>query len=367
MKIFHVIDSGGLYGAEKMLIELVNASQDNVQHHIVSIGRPGETEKPLERALREQGISYEAFRMPTYSVNSARKLLEKAQSVGYQVAHSHGYKFNVFFALLRKNFKGLKFVTTVHGYIPAVFGSKLWWYQLADRWAMQGLDKLFLVSPHMRSFRTFRNSKAKTQVILNGIASSNQPQKRKRYKAENTDDLLLAIGRLSPEKGFANLIEAVALCNRSHFHVCLDIMGHGALHDTLAKKCQELECTASVKLLGYVEEPLAGFENYSAVVVNSVTEGLPITLLEAMRVGLIVISTRVGAIPYILGKDYPLYTDSNQPNDVFSAILKFLAMDEHQRNKLSQYLMGKFNSELTSNQMAKSYLTHYKELCNEVA
>lgn len=367
MNIFHIIDSGGLYGAERMLIELVNASQGNVRHHIVSIGKPSETEKPLERALREQGISYEAYRMPTYSINSARKLLEKAQSGGFQIAHSHGYKFNVFFALLRKNFTGLKFVTTVHGYIPAAFGAKLWWYQLADRWAMRGLDKSFLVSPHMLSFSTFRNNNTKTQVVLNGISSSNQPQKRKRYKAEKSDELFLAIGRLSPEKGFANLIEAVALCNRTNSHVFLDIMGYGALHDTLVNKCQELECTASIKLLGYVEEPLAGFDNYSAVVINSVTEGLPITLLEAMRVGLLVISTRVGAIPYILGNDYPLYIDSNQPSDVLSAIQKFLAMDDHQKNKLSQYLREKFNSELTSDQMAKSYLSHYKELCDEAA
>ncbi len=102
---------------------------------------------------------------------------------------------------------------------------------------------------------------------------------------------LLAVGRLSREKGFDLLIEAMAEV-RAHFPAAdLTIVGAGPEEAALKQLSSRLRLEAAVWFAGYVESPYIFYPGASAFVLPSRQEGMPNALLEADAAGLPLIAT----------------------------------------------------------------------------
>lgn len=102
--------------------------------------------------------------------------------------------------------------------------------------------------------------------------------------------VLVAAGRLAPWKGFADLIRAMKLIPPQR-RVRLMIMGDGPLRGELQALISELGLDDTVRLLGYVENPLKYFARADVFVLSSHVEGLPNVLVEAMMCGCTPVST----------------------------------------------------------------------------
>ena len=103
--------------------------------------------------------------------------------------------------------------------------------------------------------------------------------------------LLLAVGRLSPEKGFDILIDALASLPLRFATTTLTIAGAGPCESKLKQQVQKLGLTARVELTGQVPDPSIYFPRATAFVLSSRTEALPNALLEATAAGLPLIIT----------------------------------------------------------------------------
>ena len=117
--------------------------------------------------------------------------------------------------------------------------------------------------------------------------------------------LIVAIGRLIPKKGFANLIRACGLLIEHRISFRCEIFGEGPLENQLRAQIEELGLQERVQLLGAkpqhdLREHLA---RANVFVMPSVAEAeggmdnLPTVIMEAMAAGLPVVSTRIGGIP----------------------------------------------------------------------
>ena len=97
MKVLHLIDSGGLYGAEKMLLALVKAQlSQGLEPMILSAGELTIPQKPLEIEATRLGLPVIPWRMkPGFNIGESRKILKWAVANDYDILHSHGFKFNV--------------------------------------------------------------------------------------------------------------------------------------------------------------------------------------------------------------------------------------------------------------------------------
>ena len=102
---------------------------------------------------------------------------------------------------------------------------------------------------------------------------------------------LLAVGRLSHEKGFDLLLKSLSLVLRQIPTADLVIAGSGAEDNALKAQCRTLALGNSVRFLGHVADPAAWFPAATLFVLSSRHEALPNALLEAAAAGLPIVST----------------------------------------------------------------------------
>lgn len=107
-----------------------------------------------------------------------------------------------------------------------------------------------------------------------------------RAQHEGTGGRVIAVGRLSPEKGFDSLIEAYgsALCSDSSWS--LQIWGDGPLHSELTQLVEKLQLRGRVQFCGATTQPWVALAAAQIFVLSSTYEGFPNAMLEAMAVGL---------------------------------------------------------------------------------
>jgi glycosyltransferase involved in cell wall biosynthesis len=140
-----------------------------------------------------------------------------------------------------------------------------------------------------------------SKVIYFGIAfNPNLIMKREKIFT------ILAIGRLDPIKGFDKLILEVSKLDFT-FH--LNIIGAGSQKSKLEDLISSYDLNNKVSLLGFKDNVPQYLINSHVQVISSLTEGLPLTLLEGIMNSSVIISTPVGGIIEVLDKDYLLTID----------------------------------------------------------
>ena len=103
-------------------------------------------------------------------------------------------------------------------------------------------------------------------------------------------------GRLSPEKNHERLVRAFALVHAAHPDTRLLVLGTGPLHGRLQDVIAELGLRGSVTLAGYQANPYAIMAGADCFVLSSDYEGQPIALLEALVLGLPIVTTAFDSV-----------------------------------------------------------------------
>jgi len=361
MKILHLIDSGGLYGAEQMLLALTEEQlKQGLDPIILSCGLPNEANKPLEIEAEKRNIPVVKWRMKAgLNFQGAWKILKLAKKEKVDILHSHGYKFNILFAIFPKFARKIPFITTVHGYVHAVKFSSNWVYQIIDKLSLRKMSKVIFVSQITRNEFSALNHSV---VVQNGISvkPSNNIVPENRLKSNNIR--IVAIGRLAKEKGFDYLLESIKHSQNTEYQIDLTIMGSGEYKNKLYELANKLGILEQVTFKGFVEKPSLYFNDFDFLIMPSLTEGLPITILEAMREKLPILASDVGEIPIVLKNSYPLIKSPAELPDLFSHIDSFIKQYGDKWLETSQCLYERFVKEYSSEVMANKYQKLYLEL-----
>lgn len=313
MRILHLIHSEGIYGAEAILLYLAREQQRGHEPLVGSIRDPGTAETPFEALTRSWGLPVVPIRVaprPTPSVIAS--LLRTVRALSPDVLHSHGYKPTILLGALPRARRGAM-LTTLHGWTNMRRFSRMWLYERLDRLTLPRLDAVVVVAGHMLKLRTVRGvPAARLRVIENGIPPlAVRLEDLIRRGAEPLPPMLLefaarrptlvAIGRLSPEKDYVLLLEAFA---RARADAGADqqllIVGEGPQRELLTHRIAALGLSSVVRLAGYVDGADRLLGRASGFVMSSLTEGLPLVLLEAMQWRVPIVATAVGAIPELL-------------------------------------------------------------------
>jgi len=307
MRIVHVIDSGGLYGAEAVLLTLASEQiRRGDAPVILSVGDAGAGEKALETEAQRRKIECETLRMHDgLNFALARRVVAAAEAQGADIIHSHGYKGNILLGLLPRAERPTPVVTTLHGWTAKRTFSKLGLYRFLDQWVLSRLDGVVIVNEEMRRVRAVARLAMPAVTVSNGVLPTKGIELDQSLAGPlaamraRCTVIFGVIGRLSPEKNVVGLIEALATLGPDK-NIGLAVLGAGSEHRAIEQTIARYGLSTRVLLAGYVANARAALPLMDALVIPSFTEGLPMILLESMSAGVPVIATRVGDIPNVL-------------------------------------------------------------------
>ncbi len=371
MKVLHVIDSGGLYGAETMLLHLAGAqSALGISPVICSIGERHIARKELEAKAEALGIPVHPIRMRR-GVNfvGALGILRYAKQNRFEVLHSHGYKGNILVGLIPPYLRNIPLVSTLHGWTSTGAGRVLGLYEQIDRMSLRFHDAVVAVSAQMlEDARLASSVRRRMTVIPNGIPTAAGGETLTAQEVQNFAEFskgaftIGAIGRLSPEKAYHHLLEAVAILRAEGRSVRLAVIGEGPERAHLEAQATRLGLQDSVHLAGYRNNAEKYLSLFDVFVISSLTEGCPMTLLEAARARTAIVATSVGAIPRVVPDGQgAVLVEPGRPAALARGIARVMD-DPGQTAAMTDFAHRVFSASYTSDRMAEEYLSVYRQV-----
>ena len=234
-------------------------------------------------------------------LQTLRQLISYCKTNRVSIWHGHDYKSNLF-GLIAKRFWPMKLVTTLHGWGVESRRTKL--YYAIDRKCLPYYDSVISVSEDLYQATIANGVSPQRAHWIHNAIDLEEFQRQTPIATTPTSSLrplrLGAMGRLSREKGFDLLIQAVVDLNRSGVPCALQIAGEGDQRASLEQLISKLNCGSQVTLAGHVSNIKSFFEGLDVFVLSSIREGLPNVLLEAMALRVPVVSTRIAGIPRLI-------------------------------------------------------------------
>jgi glycosyltransferase involved in cell wall biosynthesis len=298
-----LISTGGVYGAERVLLELTGYLRDQGwDSHIVALEGQGAGE--LVQRAESQGLPAEAFvsngRLGLLPM--AAKLRRLLGQYPRAIVHSHGYKPDILLSWLGVP-RRLGCLATCHNWISDTRKLKL--LEALDKRALRHFDHVVAVSADIaRELVDKGVSVEKLSVIDNGISIPHaEDGARARLRAEFhipiDGKLIVQIGRLARSKRIDLLLGAVSrLPDALQPHVLL--AGEGDQREFLADLARRLGLERQVHFCGYRSDVGRLLVAADLMVLSSEREGLPVVMLEAMAMHCPIVATRVGSIPNVI-------------------------------------------------------------------
>lgn len=221
------------------------------------------------------------------------------------VIQTHSVKSH-FLVRLSGIWRRIPWIAFHHGYTSTDAKGRI--YNQLDRWSLRRARQIVTVSRAFAKELENRGVPAGRIAVQHNMIGTFQPclpqevaSVRRQFGVPCEALLLLAVGRLSREKGHLDLIDAFAalrrLCPEKAF--CMVLVGEGPERFRIERKCGQLGIADSVFLVGHQNDVRPFYSMADIVVLPSHSEGSPNVLLEAMAAGLPVVATVVGGVPEI--------------------------------------------------------------------
>jgi glycosyltransferase involved in cell wall biosynthesis len=336
MRILHVVPSFNFGGMEKIICSLIENSANYHEHAVLSLDGCSRAaawvkntnvqlikfNKPLERGLFFQSL-YDVLRasrpvlLMTYNWGATDAIwLGRLAGIRNIVHNEHGFNVDEGVATAWKR-DCIRFLV----------------YRLAS--------KVIVVSHELQEMLQHRFSLGEDKVerISNGIDAFyyspdfNERQRVRRSLGFSDSDCVLGFsGRLDPVKNLDLLLDIFveSLPHENPFRLLL--VGDGPERDRLEARCDANQIHQHVVFTGQQEQVLPYLRAMDVFLLTSLREQMPLSVLEAMGVGIPVVATRVGEIPYIIDDGIDgFYRDLNAQVEAFAQILRLLLCSSRQK------------------------------------
>jgi glycosyltransferase involved in cell wall biosynthesis len=325
IRVLAMVEAKSISGSAKAVLEFAreavadHSASGKIQLSAMTFSRSQE-ENSLTQAFQSLGIELNVVKeRGAFDLSIIPQLRSLVENLHPDVIWSNSVKshFLVRFAGLSRSAKWIAFH---HGYTAE--DMKVLLYNQLDRWSLRAADRVITVCrPFAAELQSRGISPNRIHIQhmpirpFQPIASEQVASLRTQLAISDDVSVLLSVGRLSFEKGHADLIRAFHALRQQKpcMPVHLVLVGDGPERSNLCSLCQRFELSAYVTLVGHQEDVRHYYAMADAFVLPSRSEGSPNVLLEAMSMGLPVVATSVGGIPELVrhGNDALLVDKGN--------------------------------------------------------
>jgi glycosyltransferase involved in cell wall biosynthesis len=362
MKILHIISSGGMYGAEAVILNLSRTLNRQGHSSILGIfaNAPNPNLQLHERAL-EEGIESHLIacngQMDRTVPASIRAL---AASTGADLIHAHGYKADVYVYLaMRKSATPL--VSTCHTWYDD--NRLVWLYGVVDRMVLRRYQAVVAVSGEVKQRLLDAGvAPAKIHFIRNGIdlRPFTNATPSLRNLAVSPKALLIGwVGRLTRDKGPDLFLRAIAQLRPQFPDARYVLVGEGPFRPECKRLIASLALGDIVHLPGQRSDMPAVYASFDLMVSSSRQEGLPMAILEGMATALPWVATSVGAVPMVIhdGQNGILIPPDNV--EILANSMAHMMQNPEERARMGTAARRLIELEFSAQRMTEDYLRTY--------
>lgn len=367
MKIIQIIPHLRNGGAERLIIDLCNEISKTDEVILCTLRKVDPTMfyiSEIAKTVRlislnkKEGLS---LQLPFSLIRLFLK--EKPQVVNSHLPSVFPYLIPSIIIL-----RGVKFFHTIHN-IPQVEEPRVWVRKIRKWFINRKKLYTIAISDEIGSRFLELYGVMISGIIFNGRSHLGQSMKSQeavtkieKLKTNAYTTVFVSVGRLWPQKNHGLLVRVFRQLYEMKRDVILIVLGED--YGTGALKEYQKEKAPNTFFLGAKNNVGDYLLNSDAFCLSSIYEGLPITILEAMSIGLPVISTNVGGIPDIIIDEINGFLSPVDDEFYLKALLKFLALSKEQieiikRNNIELY-KARFSIQVTG----ESYLALYSKTIN---
>ncbi len=303
--IVHLTASPFYGGPERQMLGLAQTLSPQVRTVFLSFAEGGRCREFIETD-RGLGFAADALVHDTPHLGSAiREVTGRLVAQRASLLCVHGYKAGLLGRIAARR-AGIPVIAVSRGWTYE--STKVRLYERLDRLNLRFMDRVVCVSQgQAEKVRRAGVPARKVVVIPNAIDVSrfatSDPSARSELERLFTRPIrriVGAAGRLSPEKGFKDLVDAAASAVQSDPDVGFVLFGEGVLHSALDGQVAARGLTGRFVLAGFRPDLDRLIPPLDLLVQSSYTEGMPNVILEACAAGVPVVATAVGGTPEIL-------------------------------------------------------------------
>ena len=367
--ICHVIHALGVGGAEVLVDQMLRLLSDEFRCVVAVLDEIGE----IGERLKQDGFTVEHLhRRPGIDRGCAKRLHEFADREGAEILHAHQYT-PFFQSMLSRGLFGRRpVVFTEHGrHFPDVPSRK---QMVVNRLMLRSCDRLIGCGVAVRQALIDNEGlpESRVEVIYNGVDLSTfgKPSAgaRERIRAEfdfaSTDFVAVLVARLHELKDHQTALRAVDEARRQIPGLRLLLAGDGDQRAAIEQTIQKRGLAQTVTLAGTRKDVADLLAASDVFLMSSISEGIPLTVIEAMAARRPVVSTSVGGIPELVehGVTGLLAASGDSASLAASLVQLYRRPDLRERMAIvaARYAAEKFSL----NRMLNGYRDVYREVLN---
>ena len=332
--ILHIIDTTGPGGAETVFIDLATRlPKDKFRSVVVIRGKGWVYEELCRRGI--EPVLLDAKGSFNYRYLLSLRKIVKSESVDLIQAHLLGA--SVYCSLVGL-LTSTPVIVTFHGEVDIGVNERLKSLKFAAINA--GASRIIAVTDSLLEDIVGRTplKDSKAGIIYNGIDTSAfiRPRSnalRLKYGWNESEIIVGSLGNIRPAKGYDILLQAASRLEQgSHnYRFVIAGQGEGKLFDSLMELRGKLGLEDKVQFLGFLDDAADFLASIDIFLSSSISEGLPLSAIQAMVAALPMVATRCGGYEALISDgENGLLVDVGNPKAISVAIEKLAADTELQ-------------------------------------
>lgn len=300
MKVLHLLQSNRFSGAENVVCQIIGMMRNEPDMEMVYCSRDGQ----ISDALDERNIPFAPIK--ELSVKEVKRVIEEQKP---DIIHAHD---------MRAGFVAAR----ACGRIPLIshihnnnFDSRgLSVKSVAYYFAARKAKHIFWVSKSSFEGYAFHKSLTDKSTVLYNIIDVNALYEKMRLDGNSYNYDVSYVGRLTPPKNPQRLMEVFRLLKEKKPDVKIAVVGTGDLEAETKALADEYGLMDNVHFLGFQKNPLKILHDSKVMIMTSRWEGTPMCALEAMALGVPIVSTPVDGLKDLVinGKNGYLTDDDEE-------------------------------------------------------
>ena len=377
-KLVHISGTTLLGGGPEYLHQLIKHVDPKEWKAVVCTKNDG----PYWDKFRSLGIRTHNLALRKLSLFTLFRLLHILRKERPALIHTHGKGPGLYGRCIGK-FLNIPVIHTFHGFHYEALSTLTRWLHLLTEQLLSLVTSqhIFVSMGEKKRAQVIKFLDEKNSTVIhNGVdyeyIQDLDIDRKTVLKSIDCEDweqnkILGTTSRLSPEKGILDLLSGFSQVTQSEPNLKLMIVGgypeeHKGYYLKAKALIEREHLTEHVRILGYQQDALKILKCMDFYISPSLSEGLPISLLEAFAAGVPAIATEIPGNKDILrNSDFGILSDPGSPKSLAQGIRKMLALSEQERDIIVQNAFNRVKDDFSVTAMADETFRLYRQVLNK--